>query len=325
MEENNYFKPFPLLSGYHGQTILGSLLNIGLFLSSKTEYVELPDKDEIAVEVSTPKRWKPDKPTVVLLHGLCGSHRSPYLVRLVKKLMRRGIQSVRMNLRGCGSGRGHARNFYHCGSSPDIIAVLEYMKKKYPDSPLILIGYSLGGHLVLKTAGELGDRGPELLEQVISVSPPVNLITSMRLLSNPKNRMYERYFLRHLLDSIYDLHALFPDLPPVSLPPDLTVFDFDELYVAPRLGFRSAFEYYKNCSSLPLIPNIRIPTHILFSKDDPIIDPHDIDTVKLPNCVEVTKTDHGGHLGFLGAPGTQHGFRWLDSMLLKWIKATLSN
>ena len=322
MASEHKFRPFPFIRGFHGQTILGSLLNFTLGLSSETECIELPDHDKLALEVTTPKRWKPHKPTVVLVHGLCGSHRSPYMVRMVKRIIRKGMKAVRMNMRGCGTGRGLARNFYHCGSSPDVISVVKHLKETNPDSPIILIGFSLGGHLVLKSAGELGQNAQGLLEKVIAVSPPINLVSSMRLLSHPKNRMYERYFLRHLLDTLYDFHTLFPEIPRVKLPQELSVFELDELYIAPRLGYKSAFEYYKSNSSMLVIPNISVTTKILLSLDDPIIDPDDIDTIKVPECVEVVKTENGGHLGYLGVPGDEHGIRWLDSMLIRWIKST---
>lgn len=310
------FNPFPLLSGVNAQTIFGTLLNVHSYLPSETEYVSVPDDDKLAIEVSTPKLWKPTDPTVVLLHGLCGSHKSFYLVRMGRKLLKKGVRSIRINMRNCGSGKGLSRKIYHSGCSEDIKCVLDYLKNKHPDSPMVLIGFSLGGNIVLKLAGELGAQGCDYLKQVIAVSPPINLVSSMRLLTNPKNRMYERYFLRHLLDEVYDLHKRFPDLPPVHLPQNLTVFDFDELYVAPRLGYQSAFEYYKDCSSLYKIKDINIPCKILLSEDDPIIDHTDIESVDIPKHIEVYKTDCGGHMGYVGV-GKE--FRWLDSLLLSWI------
>lgn len=311
------FKPFPLLSGLHTQTIFGAFFNINMSITSETQYVTLDDGDKMAIEVSTPKYWKETDPTVVLVHGLCGSHKSFYLVRMAKKLIKKGVRAVRINLRGCGSGKGLSRSIYHCGSSPDILAVLKYLKENSPNSQMSLVGFSLGGNIVLKLGGELGEEAKKYIIRLIAISPPINLVSSMRLLCNPKNRMYERYFLRHLLDAVYDLHQRFPDLPKVNLPQDLTVFDFDELYVAPRLGYRSAFEYYKECSSMPKIPNIQVPCKILLSDDDPIIDPTDIENLQLPDHIEVYKTDHGGHMGYVGLPGKE--FRWLDSLLMSWL------
>ena len=323
MHKKKSFDPFPLISDYFTQTILGSLFNMSAFLDSKTEYVRLEDGDLIAMEVTTPNNWKPTDYTVCLVHGLCGSHKSPYLIRLTRRLTKMGIRTVRVNLRGCGSGKGLARHFYHCGSSGDIGAALKHLKAKNPDSPTVLIGFSLGGNLVLKLAGELKDQAPELMDHVYAVSPPIKLISSMRLLAHPDNRFFHSYFIRHLVADVNYLHNTFPDLDEVKFPNDLTILDFDELYIAPRVGYSSAFEYYRACSSIKVVPDIKIPCKILFAEDDPIIDPSDIDEVHLPEHVEVFKTDRGGHLGFLGAPNKEYGFRWMDGLLVSWIKKFL--
>jgi len=320
MRKNERFNPLPFVKGFHQQTILGSMLNVHLLLGSKTQLVELDDGDKIALEVSTPRKWKSHNLTLVMVHGLCGSHRSPYIVRIAKKMMNRGIRVVRMNLRGCGSGRGLCKNIYHCGSSDDVKQVLKYLKAGQPESAISLMGFSLGANIVLKLAGELNCHGPQYLRQVIAISPPINLVSSMRLLCDPSNFMYERYFLRHLLSDIYALHEKYPELGPVYLPEDITVFDLDELYIAPRLGYISAFDYYKSCSSIHQIPKITVPCDILFAEDDPIIDHRDIDSVVLPENVDVHKTKNGGHLGFLGMPGKKAGLHWLDDLLLGWIR-----
>jgi predicted alpha/beta-fold hydrolase len=118
----------PLLIDPHLQTIVAAKLSFAWEPSSTTCLVALPDGDRIALEVSTPTGWQPDDPTVVMLHGLCGCHRSPYMQRLAHKLLRCGIRAVRMNLRGCGSGKDLARYPYHSGRSADVLAVLESLQ-----------------------------------------------------------------------------------------------------------------------------------------------------------------------------------------------------
>jgi uncharacterized protein len=139
----------PLLTDPHLQTIVAAKVTFAREPLSTTCLVELPDGDRIALEVSTPTGWQPDDPTVVMLHGLCGCHRSPYMQRLARKLWRSGLRAVRMNLRGCGSGRGLARYPYHSGRSADVLAVLENLLQTTPQSPVTLIGFSLGGNIVL--------------------------------------------------------------------------------------------------------------------------------------------------------------------------------
>ncbi len=320
MKKKEHFEPFPLMENSLTQTIVGSYFNFHRIPGSKTEVVPLPDGDMMAMEVATPKDWKEKDLTVVFLHGLCGSHKSPYLIRMTKRVLKQGFRSIRLNMRGCGSGKGLAKKFYHCGSSDDILQVIRHIKRKTPHSPIVLIGFSLGGHIVLKMTGELEKSAPHLIEQVFAVSPPVKLVSSMRLISHPNNKLFERYFVKLLSENIKYIEKKFPDVEPFDFPKEMTMLDFDELFVAPRIGFTSAFEYYKQCSSLHLIPKIHVPCKILFAIDDPIINPHDIEEVELPPHVEVYKTDRGGHLGFIGMPGKTYGFRWMDSLLMDWIK-----
>ena len=319
MRQTLTFRPFPWLTDRHAQTLVASQINFASEPPAVTRLVRLPDGDQIALEVSTPEAWQPEDPTVVLLHGLCGCHLSPYMVRLARKLWRRGLRAVRMNMRGCGSGQGLARQPYHSGRSDDVLAVLADLRQGAPRSSITAIGFSLGGHLVLKLAGELQAAAATYLAQVIAVSPPADLYACVQLLAQPSNRLYERRFVRLLKAAVAARQASFPDLPPVSLPRRLSLYDFDDLYTAPQSGFRDADDYYRQCSSAPLVPHITIPCRILFAADDPVVDTTIFDHVDLSPQVQVLHTTHGGHLGFLGLPGHPGGYRWMDAQLLQWI------
>jgi hypothetical protein len=117
-------------------------------------------------------------------------------------------------------------------------------------------------------------------------------------------------------------HRRFPDLPPAPpLPDRLTLFDIDDLYTAPQCGFQNARDYYRQSSSAPLVTRIAVPARILFAADDPVVDASVLDGLKLPENMQVVKTAAGGHLGFLGSPWRNGGFRWLDGWLLKAVHA----
>ncbi len=223
--------------------------------------------------------------------------------RLARKLWRSGLRAIRMNLRGCGSGRGLARYPYHSGRSADALAVLESLLQTTPQSPVTLIGFSLGGNIVLKLAGELSAAVPDNLQRVLAVCPPVDLVACSRLLEQPTNRFYNRYFTRLLCAEVIDRHRRFPDLPHPNLPTELSLYAFDDCYTAPQCGFQDALDYYRQCSAAPLVPRLTLPCHILFAADDPLIDAHVFDGVALPPNVQVIRTRYGGHLGFLGRPG----------------------
>lgn len=313
------FRPLPLLSGSHTQTILGSTLPSFGEPPSETRLVALEDGDRLAMEVSTPPGWRPDARTVVFIHGLCGCHRSAYLIRLARQLYRRGVRAARLNLRGCGSGRGLARRTYHSGQSGDVLAALAALGADAPESPADLVGFSLGGNIALKLAGELGPRGPALLRRVIAICPPADLLSCSQRIQRPENRLYDRWFVRFLLQDIAHRHACFTDLPPAALPSRVTLFELDDLYTAPRSGFSGALDYYARASAAPLAPRIETRCRILFSEDDPLIDAGAFDRYSLPPNVEITRTRRGGHMGFLGLPGSAGGFRWMDAQVLAWL------
>lgn len=317
--ENIDFTPFPIISGCHTQTILGSCLNFHRHPVSETRLVELPDGDKVALEISTPSDWKGTNPTVLMVHGLCGSHRSTYLIRMTHKLMAKGWRVVRYNMRGCGTGKGHAREIYHSGRSDDLYEAIKSIKEEEPESDITLIGFSLGGNVSLKLAGELSIHAPKLLKQIIAVSPPTHLHSSVKRLDTEVNKFYQRYFLKHLKEDMFDRHKRFPEIKMPDLPKTMSFYEFDELYIAPQSGFKSAIDYYTKCSSFPLIPHITIPCKILFAKDDPIVDSTSLDDTLLPGNVKVFVTDHGGHMGFLGSPRSDGGFHWMDAMLLRWL------
>ncbi|WP_420420589.1 YheT family hydrolase [Simkania sp.] len=311
------FKPFPLFTGCHTQTIAASFLTFARNPNSTTRFVYLSDGDRITYEVSTPKNWKVTDPTVVMVHGLCGSYRSPYLVRLAKKLDKRNIRTIRINLRGCGTGRGHAKKMYHVDGSNDVWHALKKIKHETPDSPLTLMGFSLGGNIVLKMAGEWGEEAEQVVDKVIAINPPIDMYASVRLLS--KNKVYERYFMRYLRSDVLFRHNHFEDMPPIEIPTGMSLLEFDEFYIAPESGYESAQDYYYATSSGRLIPEIQVSSHILFAKDDPIVDCNVMDDVSVPQNVDILVTEQGGHLGYLGIPGQEGGFHWMDSILLQWI------
>ncbi|MBN1914759.1 MAG: alpha/beta fold hydrolase, partial [Parachlamydiales bacterium] len=314
-----FFEPFPFISGSHRQTIISSMLVCHTSPPSETRYVILPDGDVVTYEISDVKDWRPTEPTVVLLHGLCGSHKSIYLVRMSKKLQKRKIRTIRINLRGCGSGKGLARKIYHSGQSEDIYMVLQDIKKITPYSPIILVGFSLGGNIVLKLAGELGKNAVGMVKGVIGINPPIDLLSSAELLRNTPHQVYERYFMRLLRSDLRYRQKIFPDMPKIVVPRNAHVIDYDNLYTAPTYGFSSAYEYYDTCSARRYLSQIDTPCKILFAKDDPIINPDSINNITLPSNVEVYITHKGGHVGYLAAPSSSHKFYWLDQLLLDWV------
>lgn len=313
------FDPFFLFQSSLGQTLMGWLLNVPTKPKSSTQLITLPDEDKLALEITTPKGWKKDDLTVILIHGLCGSHNSMYLIRITKKLEKKNIRIIRVNLRGCGSGRGLARSTYHCGRTDDIFEALKVIKEETPDSPKVLVGYSMGGNIVLKLAGELQAEASSYVNKVIAVNPPIDMRRSVKLFQTPENNLYLRYFSNLLREDIEYMKSHFEGFPKIDLPKNMTIEEFNKLFVVPYFGFKDVEEYYQYASSKYVIPKIKVPCKVLFSQDDPIVSWESIKEVEVPENMDIYVTKKGGHLGYLGNTYDEKGFYWLDSILYNWI------
>jgi hypothetical protein len=224
-----------------------------------------------------------------------------------------------MNLRGSGSGKGLARECYHSGRCEDVFDAVKALKRDHPDSPIILLGFSLGGNLVLKMMGDLGSLGKVFVDNTIAIVPPVDLLSSCLLFPHAGGGMYEKYFYQLLRSNVYELQNMFKGLPKISLPLNLSIYEFDRIYTAPRMGFGSPEDYYAKCSALYVMEEISSPCKILLAEDDPIVAHTSLDHLHLPSNIEIYKTKKGGHMGYLGHPSHPRGFYWLDSLLEEWI------
>ncbi len=315
----NGFRPPWYLRNRHVQTILGHLL-CGPPVRHPTikHRVPVSDGDQLVLHDSVPDGWRPGEPIAVLVHGLSGCHDSGHLRRLARRLLPRGVRVVRVDLRGCGDGLPLARRGYHAGCSDDVRAVLATVHAWSPSSPVLLVGISLGGNVVLKLAGETEAHPVPGLARVAALGPPIDLHRCAALMGHPRNRLYNLHFARDLVDQALRRQRYFPDLPPVSFPRRTTIRRFDDLYTAPRSGFRDTDDYYTRAASAPHLRHVRLPTLILTARDDPFIAVGPFEEVQLPAAVELRIVDRGGHLGFLGDDG-DGGFRWAERRAADWL------
>lgn len=316
------FFPLPLLGNPHVQTILGSFLT-GHFRASRGQkrIVALPDGDRVVLHETMPRVPHPREPIALLVHGLGGSHRSAYLPRMTRRLNDLGWRVFRLDLRGAGAGIRLARRFYNAACSEDLRIVVEHIATAFPDSPQVVVGFSLGGNIVLKLAGEAAARPLPSLHAIAAVAPPIDLTRCSELLA--RYPFYDAFFV-HLLTTQVAQHQLyFPDLPRVVFPRRMNLRQFDDLYTAPRWGYGDALDYYRQASAFPCIPAIRLPTYILTARDDPFIAVEPFESFPMPAAVELHITPHGGHLGFLGADGAG-GIRWAETQLVQWLAKQVS-
>jgi predicted alpha/beta-fold hydrolase len=313
------FRPLPFLGNPHVQTLVGNLLrDTPPRLRAAERLVLLSDGDRLVLHDTVPRTWRPGGRMVLLVHGLGGSHHSGYMQRLTAVLAGRGLRVVRLDLRGAGRGVALARRTYNAACSEDVRAAAEEMRRWSPTSPLALVGFSLGGNIVLKLAGEAAARPVAGLECVAAVAPPIDLEGSAARLAAPQNRLYDQYFVRGLVSQVRRQQRFFPELRRFRFPAQLSVRLFDELYTAPRGGFADALNYYRRAAALPLIPQIAVPAFVLTARDDPFITAEPFDGLpRLPH-LEVHIAPRGGHLGFLGRDGAG-GIRWAERRVADWI------
>jgi predicted alpha/beta-fold hydrolase len=304
------------------QTVLGNLLGEPVLpLATVERHVLLPDGDRLVLHDSRPKRWRLGGRIALLIHGLGGSHRSGQVQRVARMLLAKGLRVVLVDLRGVGRGASLARKTYHGGCSEDVRAAVAVVHGWSPRSPLALIGMSLGGNIALKLAGEAAVHSVPGLERVAAVSPPVDLEGCAARLALRRSRLYERFFVRNLLEQVRRQQRHFPDVPRVQFPRRLTMRLFDDLYTAPRGGFHDAVDYYRRAAALPLIPQIRVPTLIVTARDDPFITFEPFDALPAAQHITVHVTERGGHLGFLGWDGNG-GVRWAERRVADWVIRT---
>jgi uncharacterized protein len=255
---------------------------------------------------------------LILVHGLEGSSDAGYAQSLSQKALESGFAVHRYNMRSCG-GTEHlsGRTLYHSGQTGDLLAVLRQIDKR---APVFLIGFSLGGNVVLKLAGELGASAKELIAGVAAVSAPIDLAACARALGKRSNLVYSARFLSRLKQRIRVKDRLTPGLFRLAdLDRVKSIWDFDDLFTAPAFGFGVADNYYATQSSNQFLEHIRVPALLVQAKDDPLI-PFEVyqhPAFAVNRYLRLLAVEHGGHLGFLSK--TKPRF-WLDQVLVQWIQ-----
>ena len=271
--------------------------------------------------------WHPDPkrhPTLIFLHGLEGDSESHYMLGMAEKAWRRGFNVVRLNQRNCGGSEQHTPTLYNNSMSGDVRAVLEELTARDGLDSIWLGGYSMGGNLVLKAAGELGGSHPAL-QGVVAVCPNIDPAACTAALIHPRNWIYNLHFVRSLKARLRRKAALFPGrFNPAPLAAIRTLLDFDEAYTAPDGGYRDAADYYEQAGSRHVLGAIAVPTLILTAQDDPFI-PYrifDVPAVRTNPRVRLEASPYGGHCGFIQRPSDGQDRYWAENRLVEFISTT---
>jgi uncharacterized protein len=327
------FVPRRFLRSGHLQTIVGNFL-------PRVHSLPEPECQLIEVEGATSAggasfvlchcHWQPaevrsERLTIVIVHGLEGSSCSPYVLSNSSRAWKAGCNVVRMNMRSCGAGEDLSPTIYHAGRSQDVALVMAELARARRIRSFALVGYSMGGNLVLKLAGELGSTSPPYLKAVVGVSPLMDLVASSAALHQPQNRLYESRFLADLLKHFRRQVELYPGLFSADgFNKIRTLRQFDEQIVARYGGFAGADDYHRRVASSNWVQDITVPTLILHALDDPFIRMTPETRVKLlaNSHVRLVETRHGGHCAFLSPEPGDAGF-WAERTLLDFLLLTV--
>jgi predicted alpha/beta-fold hydrolase len=315
------FRPRRFLRGGHLQTIGGFLLPRTIHLPPGEErFIEV----EPGISVLCHCHWQAGRRnalTVIVVHGLEGSSESDYALGIAQKGLAAGMNVVRMNQRNCGGTDHLAPTLYNSGLSGDVMAVARNVIAQDGIERLALVGYSMGGNLVLKAAGEWGNHGPPQLRAVAAVCPSMDLAASADALHLPVNRLYELYFLWKLRQRLRDKARLFPDHFDVArLRGVSTLRDFDDKITAFYCGYAGADDYYARAAASNVVGRIAVPTLILHAASDPFIRilPETRQKILANSHIRFVETEDGGHCSFL-APRDGYDGHWAEQQVVEFL------
>ena len=318
------FYPRRGLRNGHVQTIVANYLPRPTFrLAAQAETVEVDPSDRSRVLCHC--HWQPDpgpRLTLLLVHGLEGSSDSRYVQAITARAWAIGCNVIRMNMRNCGGSDALTPTLYHSGLSADAGVVMRHYTERFGLQRVALVGYSMGGNLVLKLAGEWGSAQP--LVAVAAVSPAVDLAPGADALHEPANRAYEWNFLRGLMKRYERKVSLFPHIyvPAREIGKVRSIREFDNKILARYWGFRDADDYYYRAAAARVVDRIAVPAMILHAEDDPFIRllPETRAKILANPHIAFVETAHGGHCAYLSNdPGNE--IHWAEATVIRYLLA----
>jgi uncharacterized protein len=259
---------------------------------------------------------------IVFLHGLEGSAEAGYITSFAQDALVSGFGVHRTNLRTCGGTEALCETMYHSGLTSDTRTILERIQDSHRQ-PIFLVGFSLGGNVALKLAGELGET--PMLAGVCAISTPIDLAACVRAMGKRSNFLYARRFLDRLRDRVRRKSKLAPDFyTEEGLDEVKSIWEFDDRFTAPLFGFGTAANYYATQSAVRYLDQIRVPTLVICAKDDPLVpfEVYDHPAFRSNPAIRLIATEHGGHLGFLSRRNPRF---WVDGVALRWMEDLLSS
>ena len=312
-------RPFePIVRNPHLLTILGNFWPRNYDFSPFPEQRRFVQTDpDTQVLVITQRPVVPPVGQIVLLHGLEGSGDSGYNRSMVWRALNAGFITHRLHMRTCGGTEQLCKTLYHGGLTSDLRAFVSQLKAADDALPVFLIGFSLGGNVSLKFAGEEGET--DLIQGVCAISTPIDLAASARRIGQPDNSLYETRFLNRMKERLIATGRYTS----AELANYHSLWEIDDRVTAPSFGFAGAAHYYQTQSSQNFLHAIRVPTLLIQAKDDSFIPFESFRNPAIAANPHITlvPTEHGGHLGFLARRAPRF---WVDETALEFIRATVS-
>ncbi|HEY6280411.1 MAG TPA: hydrolase [Burkholderiales bacterium] len=302
------------LPGGHLQTIYAAFLDRRYRVGYRRERWDTPDGDFIDVD------WvdgEPDKPLLVLFHGLEGGSRSHYALSLMQAVRKLNWRGVVVLFRGCSGEINRLPRAYHSGDSAEVSWILRRLKTQNAQSTIYAVGVSLGGNVLLKWLGEQGEEAGNIVNAAATVSAPLDMLAAGDNLGQGFNLFYTRAFLASMKEKFLEKLKRFPKLVDrEAMLRSRTLRQFDDVVTAPLHGYKNTDDYWTRASSKPGMINIRVPTLLVNAKNDPFLP---ASALPLPAEVSAAVTldfpDTGGHAGFVSGAFPGH-LDWLPRRIL---------
>ncbi len=313
------FEPQAWLKNGHLQTVAGAFMRRTFALAYSQERLFRVDKDS---QLKGECHWQlgtgRDVPVLVIVHGLEGSSGSSYMRGIAEKAFERGFHAIRMNQRNCGGTERLTPTLYNSGMSGDYRAVLQELIADGFEK-IFFAGYSMGGNLVTKMAGEWGEAPPPQLRGVAAVCPALDLSACANALEKTENYLYQRHFVKGLMTRYRRKAEMFPERYLMNgFGPIRTVREFDDAITGPQFGYKGAEEYYQAAGAKRVIAQVRIPLLLITAKDDPFVPYESFLRAKVAEnpSVQFVAPENGGHCGFISKwPGRER--HWAEQRIVE--------
>jgi uncharacterized protein len=315
------FEPLGWVRNKHAMTIAAAYWPRRFALpQAESRRFRVAEDTQLLAACHWQKGGRKDVPVIAIVHGLEGSCDSNYVLGIAEKAYQRGFHVVRLNQRNCGDSEKLTPTLYNSGMSDDYRAVLEELADGDGFTQIFFAGYSMGGNLVTKMAGEFGNAAPRALRAVCAICPALDLAACADALNKGDNYFYQRHFVQGLMARYARKAALFPKMySRDGFDKIRTVREFDDAITAPCFGYRDAQDYYETASARRVVADVRVPMLMITAQDDPFV-PYESFLAALVAenpAIRFVAPAHGGHCAFISRHNGAERF-WAEARLVEF-------